>query len=189
MSAQSLPAKEKSRISQLIQGLSIGLVFGFLLQKGGVTKYDVIAGQLLLRDFTVIKVMLSAVLVGMAGIYTMKGLGWVELYPKSGSLGMNVIGGLIFGVGFAILGYCPGTIAGAVGNGSMDALVGGVAGIMAGSGLFAALYPWLNEGVLKWGFYGKVTLPQLFKVGERKMVLIAAAAILVVLAVLEVARL
>jgi hypothetical protein len=189
MSAQDNSRDRTKRTSQLIQGLFFGLVFGFLLQKGGVTKYDVIVGQLLLKDFTVLKIMLTAVLVGMTGIYTMKWLGWVELYPKSGSLGMNVIGGLIFGAGFAILGYCPGTIAGAVGNGYLDALLGGVAGIMLGAGLFAALYPWLNEGVLKWGFYGNVTLPQIFKVRERKVVIIVAVAIIVILAVLEVARL
>ena len=94
-----------------------GILFGFLLQKGGATKHDVIVGQLLLTDFTVLKIMLSAVLTGMIGIYLMKTLGWVELSPKSGSMGSNIIGGLIFGVGFAVLGYCPGTIAGAIGNG------------------------------------------------------------------------
>jgi len=46
-------------------GLFIGILFGFLLQKGGVTKYDVIIGQLLLTDFTVVKIMLSAVITGM----------------------------------------------------------------------------------------------------------------------------
>lgn len=50
---------------QLIIGLFIGILFGFLLQKGGVTKYDVIIGQLLLIDFTVVKIMLSAAITGM----------------------------------------------------------------------------------------------------------------------------
>ncbi|MBN1668164.1 MAG: hypothetical protein JW862_13820, partial [Anaerolineales bacterium] len=61
----------------LLWGLVFGVVFGFLLQKGGATKYDVIIGQLLLTDFTVLKIMLSAVLTGMIGIYAMKSLGWV----------------------------------------------------------------------------------------------------------------
>lgn len=108
--------KQKQKIvvtrSTLAWGLAFGIAFGFLLQKGGVTKYDVIVGQLLLTDFTVIKIILTAVLTGMLGIYFMKSKGWVTLYPKSGSVGKNVIGGLIFGVGFALLGYCPGTIAG-----------------------------------------------------------------------------
>ena len=135
--------------SQLIWGFVFGIVFGFLLQKGGVTKYDVIIGQLLLEDFTVIKIMLSAVVTGMIGIHLMKSLGWIELNPKSGSWGKNAIGGLIFGLGFALLGYCPGTIAGAIGNGYLDALVGGLTGILLGSGLLAAAYPRLRSGILK----------------------------------------
>jgi hypothetical protein len=178
----SVPRKA---IAPLLWGLAFGIVFGFMLQKGGATKHDVIVGQLLLTDFTVLKIMLSAVLVGMIGIYAMKTLGWVELYPKSGSAGMNVVGGLIFGVGFAVLGYCPGTIAGAIGNGALDALVGGLAGILIGSGLFAALYPRLNRGILMKGYFGDLTFPRLLKVNDWVIVIPAAMLIFVVLYGLE----
>jgi hypothetical protein len=178
----SLP---KKGISHLVWGLAFGIAFGFLLQKGGATKYDVIIGQLLLSDFTVLKIMLSAVLTGMIGIYAMKSMGWVQLNPKSGSVGMNVIGGLIFGVGFAVLGYCPGTIAGAIGNGALDALVGGLAGIIIGSGLYAALYPRLSRGILKKGDFGDLTLPRLFKVNEWVIVVSLAGLILLFLYWLE----
>lgn len=167
--------------SPLLLGLAFGIVFGFLLQKGGATKYDVIVGQLLLTDFTVLKIMLSAVLTGMIGIYAMKSLGWVELDPKSGSVGRNVIGGLLFGVGFGVLGYCPGTLAGAVGNGYLDALVGGLAGVLIGAGLYAVLYPRLRAGILKVGDYGNVTLPQLLKVNDWTFVIPAALLILFIL--------
>jgi len=150
----------------LFWGLLFGIIFGFLLQKGGVTKYDVIIGQLLLEDFTVVKIMLTAVVTGAVGLHLMKGLGWVQLKPKSGSWGKNAIGGLIFGLGFAVLGYCPGTIAGAMGNGYLDAIVGGLSGIIIGSGLLAAVYPRLKDGVLKKGFFGDMTLPQLLKVND-----------------------
>ena len=176
-------------ITPLFWGLAFGIVFGFLLQKGGATKYDVIIGQLLLTDFTVLKIMLSAVLIGMIGIFTMKTLGWVELHPKSGSAGMNIIGGLIFGVGFASLGYCPGTIAGAIGNGALDALVGGLVGILIGSGLFAALYPRLSKGILKKGDFGDLTFPRMFKVNDWMVVIPAAALISVALYWLEQAGL
>ena len=152
--------------SGLVWGLLFGIVFGFLLQKGGVTKFDIIVGQLLLTDFTVLKIMLSAVVTGMIGVYFMKGMGWVELYPKPGSLGINVTGGLIFGAGFALLGYCPGTLAGAIGNGYLDALTGGVIGVLIGAGLYASLYPRLNRGILKKGDYGEITIPRLLKVNE-----------------------
>ncbi len=178
----SVPRK---KISPLLWGLAFGIVFGFLLQKGGATKYDVIVGQLLLTDFTVLKIMLSAVLIGMPGIYAMKTLGWVELNPKSGSAGMNIIGGLIFGVGFAVLGYCPGTIAGAIGDGALDAAIGGLAGILIGSGLFAALYPRLSQGILKKGDFGDMTFPRLFKVNDWVIVVPVAALIFFVLFWLE----
>lgn len=175
--------------SPLAWGLAFGIVFGFLLQKGGVTHYDVILGQLLLTDFTVVKIILTAILVGMMGIYGMKSLGWVELQVKPGSWGMNAIGGLIFGVGFALLGFCPGTIAGAIGNGSLDALVGGLAGIWIGSGLFAALYPKLRTGILQKGDFGDLTLPKLFKVNDWVVVIPAAVLILSVLIWMESAGL
>jgi len=170
----------KTGKSQLVWGLVFGLIFGFLLQKGGATKYDVILGQLLLTDFTVLKIMLSAVVTGMLGIHLMKRLGWVELKPKSGSWGKNAIGGLIFGLGFAVLGYCPGTIMGAVGNGYLDALTGGLIGILIGSWLLAVLYPRLKDGVLKLGYFGDVTLPKLLKVDD--WVVIVPLSILLVLA-------
>ena len=175
--------------SQLIWGMIFGIVFGFLLQKGGATKYDVILGQLLLVDFTVLKIMLSAVVTGMIGIYLMKSLGWVSLYPKAGSLGKNVIGGLIFGVGFAVLGYCPGTIAGAIGNGYLDALVGGLIGIWIGSGLFAALYPRLNRIILDKGDFGEMTLPELFKVNDWVVVVPVSVMIVILLVWIESAGL
>lgn len=177
--------KTETRVSTLLSGLMIGIVFGFLLQKGGATKYDVIVAQLLLTDFTVVKIMLSAVVTGMIGIYAMKAMGWIELSIKSGSLGKNIVGGLLFGVGFAVLGYCPGTIAGAVGNGYLDAIVGGLVGIVIGSGLFAALYPKLKSGILAKGDFGELTFPKLFKVNDWIVVIPAVALIVLLLFWLE----
>jgi hypothetical protein len=171
--------------SQLVWGFVFGIVFGFLLQKGGVTKYDVILGQLLLEDFTVVKIMLSAVVTGMIGIHLMKSLGWIELNPKSGSWGKNAIGGLIFGLGFALLGYCPGTIAGAIGNGYLDALVGGLTGILLGSGLLAAAYPRLRSGILQKGDFGNLTLPRLLKVNDWIVIIPLSGLLIVLLYLME----
>jgi hypothetical protein len=175
--------------SQLVWGFVFGIVFGFLLQKGGVTKFDVIIGQLLLEDFTVIKIMLSAVVTGTIGIHLMKSLGWIQLNPKSGSWGKNAIGGLIFGLGFALLGYCPGTIAGAIGNGYLDALVGGLTGILLGSGLLAAAYPRLRSGILKKGDFGNLTLPRLLKVNDWIVIIPLCALLILLLYLMERASL
>jgi hypothetical protein len=154
-----------------------------------VTKYDVIIGQLLLEDFTVIKIMLSAVVTGTIGIHLMKSLGWIQLNPKSGSWGKNAIGGLIFGLGFALLGYCPGTIAGAIGNGYLDALVGGLTGILLGSGLLAAAYPKLRSGILKKGDFGNLTLPRLLKVNDWIVIIPLCALLVLILYLIENAHL
>lgn len=163
----------------LLAGLAFGIIFGFLLHKGGATKYDVIVGQLLLTDFTVVKIMLSAVATGMIGVYFMKSKGWIELSTKEGSVGMNVIGALIFGIGFAILGYCPGTIAGAIGNGYLDAIVGGLPGIILGTWIFAVIYPKVKDGIMKKGSFGDITFPQLLKVND--WVVVLPAFVLIVL--------
>ncbi len=92
--------------------------------------------------------------------------GLAQLHPKPGSCGTSIIGGLIFGLGFALLGYCPGTVAGAVGSGALDALLGGFTGILIGSGIFASLYPFLEKGILKKGDFGSLTLPEWLKVNE-----------------------
>jgi len=167
--------------AQLGLALLAGIAFGFLLQKGGVTRYDVIIGQLLLEDHTVVRIMLSAVVVGTLGVHLLKSLGLAELHPKPGSFGSSVVGGLIFGVGFAVLGYCPGTVAGAVGQGSMDALMGGVVGILIGAGVFAALFPKLSRGLLAVGDFGDVTLPRLLKVNEWVVVLPVSVLIILLL--------
>lgn len=96
--------------STILMGGVTGFLFGFLLQKGGVTRYNVIVGQFLLKDFTVLKIMLTAVIVGSVGIYGMRALGLdVNLHVKTTALLGNALGGLIFGAGMAVLGYCPGT--------------------------------------------------------------------------------
>ncbi len=170
---------------QLGIGLFIGILFGFFLQKGGVTRYDVIMGQLLLTDFTVIKVMLAAVVTGKIGVHLLKSLGKAELHPKPGSFGSTVIGGLLFGIGFGILGYCPGTLAGAIGQGSFDALFGGLIGLLIGAGLFAAFYPTLEKKILPKGNFGDLTLPQLLKLNPWVLIIPLAIGIIALLIWIE----
>jgi len=173
---------------QLLIGFIIGIGFGFLLQKGGLTRYDIIIGQLLLEDFTVVKIMVTAIIVGKLGVYSMKQIGLAELHPKPGSFGTSVIGGLIFGIGFGLLGYCPGTIAGAVGQGSLDALFGGVVGIIIGMTFFAAVYPRLEQSVLSIGDFGERTIPQMLKVNPWFVIIPAVAVLSIVLFMLETYR-
>lgn len=145
-------------MTMLIYGLITGVVFGFLLQKGRVLRYDKQLGALRLQDMTIVKFMFSSVLVGMVGVYLLVDLELAKLSIKTTVLGGNIIGGLVFGVGWGLLGYCPGTSAGALGEGRWDALWG-ILGMLAGAALFAEAFPLMQRTVLTWGNLGKLTVP------------------------------
>jgi len=185
---RSLPARRgeapEAAAPKLITGVLFGLAFGFLLQKGGVGKFNVLIGQLLLQDFTVAKVMLTAIIVGMVGVFTLHHFGKVKLHLKPTRIGANVIGGLLFGAGFALLGYCPGTAAVALGQGSWDALFG-MAGLVAGSWVFAELSGWSKRTVETWGDLGKVLLPDLLHVRLGMFVVVFALLLTVGLFILD----
>ncbi len=162
-------------MNELIYGLVTGIIFGFLLQKGRVLRYDKQIGALRLMDMTIVKFMFSSVLVGMVGVYLLKDLGLVKLSLKSTVLGGTIIGGLLFGVGWGLFGYCPGTAMGALGEGRWDT-VWGILGMLVGAGLFAEAFPALKKTVLTWGDYGKITLPQIL--GVNHWVVIAVVVVL-----------
>lgn len=152
-------------MSTLIYGLITGILFGFLLQKGQVIRYDKQIGALRLKDMTIVKFMLSHIVVAMVGIYLLNDLGIIKLSLKSTIIGGVGIGGLIFGLGWGLLGYCPGTSMGAVGEGRLDALWG-IAGMLVGAGIYAEAFPYLQKTVLTWGNYGKITIPQVLGVNH-----------------------
>lgn len=108
----------------LFYGVITGIIFGFLLQKAQVLRYDKQVGALRLLDMTILKFMLSAIVVASIGIYFFKDLGVIKLSIKSTSIGALVVGGLLFGIGWGLLGYCPGTAGGALGEGRIDGLWG-----------------------------------------------------------------
>lgn len=146
-------------MKMLVYGLVTGMLFGFFLQKALVLRYDKQVGALRLFDMTIVKFMLSTVLVGMVGVYLLKDLGLVKFDVKATVLGGNIIGGLIFGIGWGFLGYCPATQLGALGEGRWDALWG-ILGMLAGAAVFAEAYPALKTTVLTWGDLGEITFPQ-----------------------------
>src|SRR5687768_14740152 len=94
---------------QLVLGLLTGIAFGFLLQKGRVAKYQTILGQLLLKDWTAFKVMISAMLTGAIGIYALRAaeVTFLDIWPFQPAA--MLLGALLFGIGIALIGYCPGT--------------------------------------------------------------------------------
>jgi len=89
-----------------IVALILGVAFGFSLNKAGLTKYNKIVNVFRFTDMAVLKFMMTALVVAMAGLYVMRGLGWITFpaFPATYVVG-NLAGGLIFGVGMALTGY------------------------------------------------------------------------------------
>ena len=145
---------------KLLLGLATGIVFGVLLQKGRVAKFPVIVGQFLLKDWTVAKIMGTAVVVGAIGVYALVAAGHADLHVKPLLLGGVLLGGVLFGVGMTVLGYCPGTTVAACGEGRRDAAAG-VLGMFAGALAFVAAWPALQPVIKGLGDKGKLTLPDL----------------------------
>ncbi|MCG6158020.1 YeeE/YedE thiosulfate transporter family protein [Rubinisphaera margarita] len=146
-------------IWKLLLGLFTGIIFGILLQKGRVAKFRVIVSQFLFRDWTVVKIMGTAVVVGAMGIYALLPAGLVSLHIKP-LVWLGVIaGGVLFGVGMALFGYCPGTSVAACGEGRRDAMVG-VGGMLLGAAVYVWFYPQIQSVITMWGSAGKLTLPE-----------------------------
>jgi len=144
-----------------MKNLFFGILFGFLLSKAGATSYDKIKNMFLLSDVHLMFVIGSAIMVGIIGVQIIKRAklktlsgGEIVFHPKDNHTG-NVIGGLIFGIGWALTGSCPGTIMSQIGEGKLAALFT-LTGAILGTYLFGLLYPCLE----------KFTLPKKEKVEE-----------------------
>ena len=157
--------------SDLLLGLATGMAFGFLLQKGRLAKYQTILGQLLLRDWTAFKVMLTAVVTGAIGVYAMVDAGAARLDIWPFQPAAMLLGALAFGAGIALIGYCPGTGMAGAGEGHRDAKIG-VLGMIAGAGVLVVAYDALEPIALSLGDFGKLTFAD--ALGVSHWVLIAA---------------
>lgn len=145
---------------KLALGLLTGIAFGFLLQKGQVAKFQKILGQLLLKDWTVLKIMATAIAVGTIGVHLLVAMGMASIHIQAAMLGRVIVGGVLFGAGLAVFGLCPGTSVAACGEGRRDAMIG-VLGMFAGAATYVAAFPALQPMFTALGDFGKVTLPQL----------------------------
>ncbi|NGX49957.1 MAG: hypothetical protein K940chlam5_01566 [Candidatus Anoxychlamydiales bacterium] len=133
--------------TKLISGALGGFVFGFLLRKANVSRFNVIVRQLLLKDFTVMKVIFTAIIVGAVGIYAMLGFNMIELAIPTATISAVIIGGSIFGIGMSVLGYCPGTGIAALADGSRD-MIFGLFGMIFGAALFGLSQPFIAKKIV-----------------------------------------
>jgi uncharacterized membrane protein YedE/YeeE len=144
-------------------GLVTGVIFGFLLQKGRVLRFDKQIGAMLFKDMTILKFMLSAIIVGSVGITLLAQNGVITLSHKPMNVGAVLIGGALFGIGWGIMGFCPGTSVSAVAEGRLHAIFA-VIGMITGAAIYAELYPYFKTTILAWKDFGKIGLPDVLGV-------------------------
>lgn len=125
-----------------LASLLIGMAFGFFLERAGFGSSRKLTGVFYFRDMTVIKVMFTAVITSALGLTCCIVLGWITIegiYLMPTVYGAYIVGGLIFGVGFVMGGWCPGTAATGVASGKIDALIF-LLGAVIGSALFNEMF-------------------------------------------------
>jgi hypothetical protein len=149
----------------LVAAVALGLAFGFFLEQGGLGNARKLAGQFYGTDFTVLKVMFSAIVTAALGLFWLAWAGFLDLsrvYVLPTYVMPQLVGGLVFGVGFVMGGLCPGTSCVAASSGRLDGVVL-LVGMLFGIVVFNELYQLLAT------FYestpmGQVTLPRLIGV-------------------------
>lgn len=140
--------------------LLFGVLFGFLLHKGQVTNYNVIVNQFRFKDFTVLKIMFTAVIVGGIGVLVLHNLNHANYDIKPANMLGVTLGAALFGAGMVLFGYCPGTAVAAIATGSIHALVGAL-GMLVGGVLYALSFKWVSAHILNVWPQGKVRLPDI----------------------------
>lgn len=164
---------------RLLTAVVIGGAFGFALERGGFGNARKLAAQFYLNDMTVFKVMFTAIIVAMTGVYTLAGLGVVDLsaiWINPTFIWAQVVGGFLLGVGFILSGLCPGTSLVSAASGRLDAVVT-VVGIFVGTWLFGATVDWFPglATLYEAGSLGVSTLPTLFGIPAWVVVLLVVA--------------
>lgn len=145
----------------LIVAFIIGIGFGFFLERAGFGSARKLCAQFYLTDLAVFKVMFTAIITAMVGLFWLSWIGLVDLslvYVNPTYLVPQTVGGLILGMGFVIGGYCPGTSCVAAVTGRLDGFVY-LGGLIVGIFIFGEIFPLIS------GFYestamGQVTIPQ-----------------------------
>lgn len=166
----------------VLRALILGFLFGWALNKAGLTHYSKIVNVYRFKDLTVMRFMLSALAVAAVLIQLGLTLGLAEtLTIPPTSMMANLIGGVIFGVGMATAGYCPGTVVAEAGEGRMDAWIAGFSGLVVGAICFGLLYPMLMPALAKHGFLGRITLADLMGANPWLVVVIFVQIVILVL--------
>lgn len=155
----------------LIVAFIIGIGFGFALERAGFGNARKLAAQFYFRDLAVLKVMFTAIITALVGLFFLSSIGWVDLslvYLTPTFLVPQIVGGLILGIGFVIGGYCPGTSVVSAGTGRIDGMIY-LVGVCIGLVVYGEIYPLIEDWTHSTSM-GKVTLPGYFNISYGFMV-------------------
>ncbi len=170
----------------IIAPLLIGFLFGFMLHKGGMTRYHKIVNVFRFTDLAVLKFMMSSLVVGMIGIYLLTDLGVIANIPITPTYVVgNLVGGLMFGVGMATAGVCAAPVAAGSGEGRLDYIVPGVVGMLFGALLFGLTYNQVYPALSKIANAGPIVLPELIDANHWLVIGLFTAITLVLFYALE----
>jgi uncharacterized protein len=152
-------------MTNLIIALVVGVFFGISLNKAGLTKYHKIVNVYRFTDMTVLKFMMTALVISMSGLYALRGLGLVTFpnVPATYIVG-NLVGGIVFGFGMALSGYCPGTAAAGAGEGKLDYLIPGLLGFLVGAVIYGLTYQQVFPAISAIANYSNATIPDLWNI-------------------------
>ena len=164
--------------SGVISGLVCGVLFGFVLENAGFGSPAKLTAQFQLRDWSVFKVMFTAIVVAAFGLYGLRLAGLMQadsVFVPTALLMASAVGGALVGAGFAVGGYCPGTSVVGLFSGRLDALVF-LVGLLLGTVAFAGFYGPAIEAIMgMWELEAGDTMTDAYGISEVAMLGILAA--------------
>lgn len=175
-------------MNPIVSGLLVGVLFGFVLQRGRFCMNSAFRDIILGQDFTLFKALGAAILVSMIGFALMAMMGVVTLAPKPLMWGANLVGGLVFGMGMVLAGGCASGITYRAGEGMVGAMVAiagfGLAGLMTAAGVLKPISAFLQNTKILTADEKPLTLANMVGVDLKVAMLVLAVLIIVVWAVL-----
>jgi hypothetical protein len=169
-------AADWSARTELAIAFALGIGFGFVLERAGFASARKLTAVFYFYDMAVLKVMFTAIVTALAGLFLLSAAGWLdlsELWVTPTNAVAQIAGGLLFGAGFVVGGFCPGTSVAGIATGRIDALVF-ASGLVTGLLAYAHFLPGLDVWIRDHG-HGALTLPDVTGVGMGWFVLLFVA--------------
>lgn len=169
-------------LKDILIALALGFGFGVALDRAGMNRYHKIVNVYRFTDLAVLKFMLSALVTGMVGIYALHWAGEIELSTNVSLIPLKALtGGLLFGIGMALIGMCPGTAVAGAARGQLDYLIPGIGGMLTGALVYGLLSPRINAVFADLTNFGPAKLPELWHLAPALTVFVFAQGFLLVL--------